>query len=72
MPGMDGMQATMRIRALPLQHQPTIAAVTGWNQEASRAEARNAGIDLHVVKPIDVPGLQRILRAVRTRADVAL
>ena len=70
MPGMDGMQATMRIRALPLQHQPTIAAVTGWNQEASRAEARNAGIDLHVVKPIDVPGLQRILRAVRTRVDV--
>jgi PAS domain S-box-containing protein len=69
MPGMDGMQATMRIRALPLRNQPTIAAVTGWNQEASRTEARNAGIDLHVVKPIDVPGLQRILRAVGTRAN---
>jgi PAS domain S-box-containing protein len=69
MPGMDGMQATMRIRALPLRNQPTIAAVTGWNQEASRAEARNAGIDLHVVKPIDVPSLQRILRAVGTRGD---
>jgi CheY-like chemotaxis protein len=69
MPGMDGMQTTMRIRALPLNNQPIIAAVTGWNQEASRAEARSAGIDLHVVKPIDVPGLQRILRAVGTRAD---
>jgi hypothetical protein len=37
--------------------------------EVFEAEARNAGIDLHVVKPIDVQGLQRLLRAVGARAD---
>jgi PAS domain S-box-containing protein len=63
MPGMDGLEATARIRQLPLTKQPVVIAVTGWNQDSAAVESRKAGIDRHIVKPIDLDTLVRVLRA---------
>ena len=61
MPGMDGYRTTEHIRALELGKRPVVVAVTGWNYEAVCTEAQTAGIDRHVVKPIDIGALQEIL-----------
>jgi DNA-binding response OmpR family regulator len=36
-----------------------LIAITGWGQEADRARTREAGFDLHLVKPVDPDVLLR-------------
>jgi DNA-binding response OmpR family regulator len=38
-----------------------IVAVTGWGSESDRSRSREAGFDVHLVKPVDEEVLQRIL-----------
>jgi CheY-like chemotaxis protein len=38
-----------------------IVAITGWGQEADRARSREAGFDLHLVKPVDPSTLPTVL-----------
>jgi CheY-like chemotaxis protein len=61
MPGMNGLEAARRIRRLRLARQPLICALTGWGQQADRESSRAAGIDRHLVKPIDRDTLQSVL-----------
>lgn len=36
-------------------------ALTGWGQEKDRRRAQEAGIDHHLVKPVDIAALQALL-----------
>ena len=38
-----------------------LVALTGWGQEEDRRRARESGFDHHLVKPVDVEALQRLL-----------
>jgi CheY-like chemotaxis protein len=38
-----------------------IVAVTGWGQEADRQKSREAGFDVHLVKPVEPTDLVRVL-----------
>ena len=53
MPGLDGYEVARRLRALKRVKPLRIVAVTGWGLEADRARSREAGFDLHLVKPVD-------------------
>lgn len=54
MPGMDGLEATRRIRALPAPlGQVTILALSASVQAEQVAACRAAGMDGHLDKPID-------------------
>ena len=64
MPGMDGLEATRRIRALPHGALTRIIALTGWAQEADRERTRNAGMDSHLAKPVSLEALQKVLDSV--------
>jgi CheY-like chemotaxis protein len=57
MPGMDGLEASRRIRARPWGSNILIAALTGWGQDVDRRRAQEAGVDLHFVKPVDTTTL---------------
>jgi CheY-like chemotaxis protein len=57
MPGIDGLEASRRIRARPWGSTILIAAVTGWDRDVDRRRAREAGVDLHFVKPVDTTTL---------------
>jgi CheY-like chemotaxis protein len=57
MPGIDGFEASRRIRARPWGSTVLIAAVTGWGQDVDRRRAQEAGVDLHFVKPVDTTAL---------------
>ncbi|MBV8405150.1 MAG: response regulator [Gammaproteobacteria bacterium] len=61
MPQLDGYEVARRIRAAPWGKDVTLVAVTGWGQEADRRRSREAGFDLHLVKPLDAERLQRLL-----------
>jgi CheY-like chemotaxis protein len=62
MPGLDGYEVARRLRALKGERPFRIVAVTGWGQEADREKARDAGFDVHLVKPVEVSDLVRALQ----------
>ena len=61
MPGIDGYEVARRLRGLSNVRRMRIVAVTGWGQEADRQRSRDAGFDLHLVKPVDQNELARAL-----------
>ncbi len=68
MPGLNGYEATRRIRALPWGESVAIIALTGWGQEADRLLSKQAGCDAHLVKPVNLPDLERILDELAERS----
>jgi two-component system sensor histidine kinase/response regulator len=50
MPGMDGIEAARRIRALP--EAPRLVMVTAFGHDEVRAAAESAGIEAFLVKPV--------------------
>ena len=39
----------------------TIIALTGWGQDADRSQSKEAGCDGHLVEPVNLPDLERLL-----------
>ena len=64
--GMDGWEVARQLRKDPSATGPYIIAVTGYGQEDDRRRSAEAGIDLHLVKPVDPLELQEILRKFQT------
>lgn len=63
LPEIDGYEVARRVRILPLGEQVTIVACTGWGSDADIKRSRAAGIDHHMVKPVDPDHLIELLRA---------
>ena len=62
MPVMDGYQATGKIRALPGGDQLIILALSANAFEDDVQKSLAAGMNAHVVKPIDVKALFETIR----------
>jgi PAS domain S-box-containing protein len=69
MPGMDGMEATRRIRAdaRPEVSGVFVAAVTAHALKGDREVFLRAGMDGYVAKPVDIDELRAVLARVRRR-----
>ena len=61
MPLLNGLDATRRIRSQEWGRDMTIIALTGWGQEGDKERSREAGCDGHLVKPVDIADLERLL-----------
>ena len=61
MPKLNGYEATQRIRQRPWGRDLTVIALTGWGQEVDRAKSKEAGCDGHLVKPVNLPDLEKLL-----------
>lgn len=61
MPRMSGHEVCRRIRAEAWGGEMLMVAVTGWGQESDRQLTREAGFDHHLVKPVDLGALAKIL-----------
>jgi CheY-like chemotaxis protein len=61
MPHLNGYEAAERIRQQPWSKRMVLIALTGWGQEADRERSREAGFDLHLVKPVDYAQLAAFL-----------
>src|SRR4051812_818236 len=65
LPGMDGWEVAQRLRGRASGKQPLVVAVTGYGTADDRWRSADAGIDLHLVKPVDPVALTRLLARVR-------
>jgi len=61
MPKMNGYEAARWIRKQPWGEALTLVAVSGWGQEADKAQAREAGFDHHLTKPAPAREVRRIV-----------
>jgi signal transduction histidine kinase len=61
LPGMDGYQVAARMRERPEFKRTLIVAVSGYGQDEHQARSRLAGVDHHLVKPIDPAAVMRII-----------
>jgi CheY-like chemotaxis protein len=61
LPGLSGYDAARRIRTDCKGSPILIIALTGWGQDQDRRRSADAGIDHHLVKPLDLDKLRRIL-----------
>ncbi|MBI2876111.1 MAG: PAS domain-containing protein [Candidatus Tectomicrobia bacterium] len=61
LPGMDGYEVARRLRQRADLPPMRLVAITGYGQEEDRQQAREAGFDHHLIKPIDPEELLRLL-----------
>jgi CheY-like chemotaxis protein len=52
LPVLDGYQLATRLRARLGTHPCRLIALSGYGQEADKVRSREAGFELHLVKPI--------------------
>jgi CheY-like chemotaxis protein len=62
MPQLNGYEACARIREQPSNKRTLIVALTGWTQEDKKQRSQRAGFDLHLIKPVELPALEQLLR----------
>lgn len=67
MPDVDGYEVCRRLRALPWAAGTTLIALTGWGQESDRRRGVEAGFDHHLVKPVEIPALMKLLEGISKR-----
>ncbi|HXH83495.1 MAG TPA: GAF domain-containing protein [Candidatus Tectomicrobia bacterium] len=60
LPVLDGYEVARRLRKA-FGQSIRLVALTGYGQEQDRARAREAGFDAHVVKPVELDDLLRIV-----------
>jgi CheY-like chemotaxis protein len=61
LPDMDGYKVARSLRADPRTRDVFIVAVTGYGRDEDRAKSEQAGIDLHMTKPVDIDALMEAL-----------
>ncbi len=59
-PGIDGLEVARQVRAA-LGADPFLVAITGHGRPEDRRQALEAGFDAHLVKPVDLDELVRVL-----------
>ena len=58
---LDGYELACRLRPLGLVMR--LVALTGYGQPEDRRRSKDAGFDAHLVKPVEVEDLGRVLDA---------
>lgn len=60
MPGMDGYATARAIRQEAWGKEAYLVALTGYSQPADRERANQAGIDVFIVKPVEMSMLEKV------------
>jgi len=61
LPGLNGYDAGRRIREERGDKKLLLVALTGWGQSDDKSRTRAAGFDLHLIKPVDLSVLGKML-----------
>jgi CheY-like chemotaxis protein len=61
LPGLDGYEVAERLRQEASLQKTVIIALTGYGQTEDRQRSREAGIDHHLLKPVDLAELLSLL-----------
>lgn len=69
MPGMSGYEVARKLRGNGLKKEPLLIAVTGLGRDEDRKRSEEAGIHLHLIKPVDPEELTILLRRFQKVVD---
>ena len=71
LPKLNGYEAARKIREQPWGKNIVLVAVTGWGQDEDRQKSRDAGFNGHIVKPVELTSLMKLLTELQptTRSD---
>jgi CheY-like chemotaxis protein len=61
LPTLNGYEVAQRIRERSWGASMFLIAVTGWGQEEDRQRSSEAGLNVHMVKPVEPAALERLL-----------
>jgi CheY-like chemotaxis protein len=61
LPGMDGYELGRRLRELPGLESLELVALTGYGQASDRERSRAAGFSQHLVKPVELVAIEKLL-----------
>lgn len=61
LPGLDGFEVARRLRSSPKMQGTWLVAVTGYGRDTDLDLAREAGFDAHLLKPVDIDEIERLL-----------
>jgi signal transduction histidine kinase len=64
LPVMDGYELAERLQSRATGAPMVVIAITGYGQEADRQRSESCGFRAHLVKPIDLDALQRLLQQI--------
>jgi CheY-like chemotaxis protein len=69
MPIVDGFEAARQIRTDAGGADPVLIALSGFGQAGDRERSKQAGFDLHLIKPVDPGEIESLLsQAVASRS----
>jgi len=68
LPGIDGYEVARRLRAEDPEQPPFTIALTGYGSPEAKAQAKAAGFDLHMTKPVDLKKLIDHIQRVKPRS----
>ncbi|WP_427912275.1 ATP-binding protein [Ramlibacter sp. MMS24-I3-19] len=61
LPDISGYEVAVRLRALPALEGTKLVALTGWGAAGDKQQARQAGFDLHLTKPVSPESLAQAI-----------
>ena len=61
LPKLNGYDAGRRLRQQPWGKNMVLVALTGWGQDEDRRQSKEAGFDHHMVKPLDLGRVMKLL-----------
>ena len=61
LPKLNGYEVARRVRQEPWGRDIIIVALTGRGQDEDRFRSREAGFDFHIVKPVELAALEKLL-----------
>ena len=67
MPKLNGYEVCRRIRQQAWGKDMVVIALTGWGQEEDKRQSLAAGVDAHLVKPVEYAALEKLLTGVTTK-----
>jgi PAS domain S-box-containing protein len=70
LPKLNGYEAALKIREQPWGKNIVMVALTGWGQDEDRQKSNAAGLNGHMVKPVELTALMKLLAELQPTAGV--
>jgi len=61
LPKLNGYEVARRVRQQPWGRDMILVALTGWGQDDDRRRSQEAGFNFHIVKPVELAALEKLL-----------
>ena len=65
LPKLNGYDVTRRIRQQSWGRDMIVVALTGWGQDEDRRRSQEAGFNFHIVKPVELAALEKLLTGIQ-------